>query len=442
MKKPLILVLDDDPTGVQTVHDVWVYYGWSAAVMQTIFARDQLAFIQTNSRSLPEAEAIGITRQIMQLALAESHKTGREFRVISRSDSSLRGHFPAEPDTIRQVLEADAGQSIDGVILCFVLPEAGRQTQGNVHYIRQPDGTLRPVADTEFARDATFGYRSADLSAYVAEKTGGRIPSETVRSLPLTWLETGDVAACLPMLLTLENGQPLVVNGVTYDHLAIAAEAIRQAEARGKRFVFRTAAAFVKAYAQIPDRPLLTRADLTPYLTNGPVLTVVGSHTANTTRQLSELLAQPGIQAIELNVTRLHTDATSVVADAIRQMQDAVTAGRQPVLFTSRQVQGTDASATDALAFSRRVSNALMAVVQAFPVRPRAIVAKGGITSSDVATQVLGMKKALILGQIRPSIPVVLTDAESRFPQLPYIIFPGNTGQLSDLSSIWQELTR
>ena len=54
---------------------------------------------------------------------------------------------------------------------------------------------------------------------------------------------------------------------------------------------------------------------------------------------------------------------------------------------------------------------------------------KGGITSSDVGTKALAVKKARVLGQIQPGIPVWQTGAESRFPGTPYVIFPGNVGE-------------
>jgi hypothetical protein len=121
----LVLVLDDDPTGIQTVHDIYVYMKWTEAILLEVFKTEDLAFIQTNSRSLPRAEAIEVTEQIMQIVLAASQKTGRGFTIISRSDSSLRGHYPAETDTINNCLKRQ-GITIDGEILCFFLPEAGR----------------------------------------------------------------------------------------------------------------------------------------------------------------------------------------------------------------------------------------------------------------------------------------------------------------------------
>lgn len=46
-----IIVLDDDPTGVQTVHDIYVYTDWTVESLRKGFAApEKLFFILTNSR--------------------------------------------------------------------------------------------------------------------------------------------------------------------------------------------------------------------------------------------------------------------------------------------------------------------------------------------------------------------------------------------------------
>lgn len=52
-----IVVLDDDPTGVQTVHDVSVYTDWSEeAVLSGFKEENSLFYILTNSRGSTAAE--------------------------------------------------------------------------------------------------------------------------------------------------------------------------------------------------------------------------------------------------------------------------------------------------------------------------------------------------------------------------------------------------
>ena len=55
--------------------------------------------------------------------------------------------------------------------------------------------------------------------------------------------------------------------------------------------------------------------------------------------------------------------------------------------------------------------------------------AKGGITFSGIGTKALKVRRALVMGQIRPGIPVWQTGAESRFPGISYVIFPDNVGE-------------
>lgn len=438
--KPLLLVIDDDPTGIQTVHGVRVCMTWSREVVANLFQNDHLAFIQTNNRARPETDAARICQEIVGHAVDISRRTGRPFSVISRGDSTLRGHYPAEPEAIRQTLDA-AGLPVDGEILCFFLAEAGRITKNNIHYICQPDGTLTPVSDTEFAHDAVFGYYSADLTQYVAEKTGGRVRASDVRTLPLDWLESGQIDRCIAQLTGLQHGTPLIVNATAQRHVEVAVEAIRRAEQQGKRFVFRTAAAFVKVYGGIPDRPFLTRAELQPYLTDGPLLTVVGSHTEHTNRQLSELLKEPRTAAIEVDVAALLADREATLRRVSQAVENALGSNQEPVVFTSRQVRKAD-SHEASLAISRRIATALSQVVCSLPRRPRAVIAKGGITSSEVVTTGLGIEAGLVLGQVLPSIPVIISGAASQFGELPVIIFPGNTGQTDDLRTCWRLLSR
>ncbi|MBP5749271.1 MAG: hydroxyacid dehydrogenase, partial [Firmicutes bacterium] len=165
-----IVVLDDDPTGSQTVHDIYVYTDWSQETLDEAFASDQkLFYILTNSRSFTAKQTEEEHRKIAAAILEASRKTGKGFLVISRSDSTLRGHFPLETEVLRDAL----GKEIDGEVLCPFFPEGGRYTIGDIHYVKQGDA-LVPAAETEFAKDATFGYTKSDLKEYVEEKTGGK----------------------------------------------------------------------------------------------------------------------------------------------------------------------------------------------------------------------------------------------------------------------------
>ena len=82
---------------------------------------------------------------------------------------------------------------------------------------------------------------------------------------------------------------------------------------------------------------------------------------------------------------------------------------------------------------SVKISDAVTSVIGKLQVKPNFIVAKGGITSSDVGTKALRVVRAKVMGQIKPGIPVWMTGEESKFPHMPYVIFPGNVGEVATL---------
>ena len=119
----------------------------------------------------------------------------------------------------------------------------------------------------------------------------------------------------------------------------------------------------------------------------------------------------------------------------VTQTNQALAAGRDVVVFTSRKlITGGDAAAS--LDIGRRVSAALVRLVRDLTTRPRYLIAKGGITASDLATKGLGVKRAMVLGQIGPGIPVWELGAETKFPGLPYVVFPGNVGSSNALNEV------
>ncbi|MEA2524322.1 MAG: hypothetical protein QOF73_1549, partial [Thermomicrobiales bacterium] len=433
-----VVALDDDPTGVQTVHDTAVLARWSVADLVAELQRpNPVFFILTNSRSLPTSEAVALNAEIVGNLAAASRETGIGFAVASRSDSTLRGHFPAETDAI-----ATAIGGMDGVLLCPAFFEGGRYTIDDIHYVHDGD-RLVPAAESEFARDATFGYAHSNLREWVEEKTGGRVRAGDVVSLPLAEIRTGGPNRIAELLLAVEGGQPVVVNAASYADLSVVALGLLRAEAAGKRFVYRTGASFVRARVGMPARPLLTRAELLganapPYL---PGLIVVGSHVRRSGEQLARLLELPRTAGIEVGVPELLASEAArerEVERALREAETALRSGVTPVIYTSRKVE--IAIGGDQLAVSRTVSAALVTIAGGVEGRPGFVVGKGGITSSDVGTQALGARRAVVLGQIRPGVPVWRLGPETRFPELPYVVFPGNVGGPETLAEVVAEL--
>lgn len=433
-----LIAIDDDPTGVQTVHDTAVLAVWSVPDLVVELEDPRpVCFVLTNSRSLPESDAVRINQEIATNLLTASGQTGRGIAIASRSDSTLRGHFPAETDAL-----AGALGGVDGVLLVPAFVEGGRLTVDDTHWVRDGD-RLMPAAATEFARDATFGFRHSNLREWVTEKTGGRVQAKDVASVSLADIRLGGPGRVAELLSSAEDGQPIVVNSVTYRDLGVVALGVLLAEAAGKRFIYRTAAGFVRARAGLAERPLLSRDELlgpgAAMPSNG--LVVVGSHVRRSSEQLALLLELPGVRAVEIDVPRLLDagDRDAEIGRARDEIAAALTSGETPVLYTSRQVVAAD-QASAQLGTSRSVSAALVEVVRNLGVSPGWVIGKGGITSSDIGTGALDVRRAIVLGQVQPGVPVWRLGPESRYPGLPYVVFPGNVGEPETLAAVFSLL--
>src|SRR5215471_5774633 len=419
-----VVVLDDDPTGTQTVHGIPVLTEWSVEALHAELTNDLPAcFLLTNSRSLSVAEARALNTTVGQNLREAARDVSRRFVVVSRSDSTLRGHFPGEVEALAEAL----AQDFDAWLLIPFFQEGGRYTIDDVHYVAEGEW-LVPAAETEFARDAVFGYQSSDLRQWVAEKTGQRTPAQSVASVSLEDIRRGGPTQVTARLMALTPGGVCVVNAASQRDLEVFVQGLLEAEAHGRRFLYRTAASFVLVYADITSRPLLAPAELALPESGGGLI-IVGSHVPRTSSQLAALCSQPGVVSVEVQVPALLAEAqhAAEVTRVRRAVEQALRGDADVVLFTSRTlVTGTDVASN--LAIAQRVSAGLVAVIRALATRPRYILAKGGITSSDIATQGLGVKRALVLGQILPGVPVWQLGAETRYPGLGYIVFPGNVG--------------
>ena len=431
-----VVVLDDDPTGTQTVHGVPVLTEWSVEALRNEFQRGGTAFyVLTNSRSLPANEAAALNTKIGRNLLEAGRLAKRCFVVISRSDSTLRGHFPDEVEALADGLETD----FDAWLLIPFFLEGGRYTIHNIHYVADGDW-LVPAAQTEFARDPVFGYQSSDLRRWVEEKTAGRIAVDTIASISIEEIRHDGPGRVAEHLCNLQHGQVCVVNAASYRDLEVFSSALLAAEAQGKRFLYRTAASIVRVRAGIASRNLLVSSelDLPP---EGGGLVVVGSHVPRSTSQVEELSALSGLLSVELNVEALLDEErrNPEIEHVAKAADSGLARGQDVMIVTSRKlVVGADANSN--LSMGHRVASGLVDVVRRISVRPRYILAKGGITSSDTATQALNVKRGQVLGQILPGVPVWRLGPECRYPGIAYIVFPGNVGERRALAEIVSSL--
>jgi uncharacterized protein YgbK (DUF1537 family) len=418
------------------VYDVPVLTNWKVRTLAGEFSKGTpLFYVLTNSRSLPQDEAISLAREIGTNIRQASRQADRSFEVISRSDSTLRGHFPAEVDAL-----ADAVGLREAVLVIILFfEEGGRYTIGDVHYVRE-EGQLVPAAQTPFAKDAVFGYESSNLRQWVEEKTKGRIPASSVRSLSIDEIRREGPEHIAKRLIAFGPGSTCIVNAADYRDLEVITLGLLNAQCEGVRFLFRTAASFVRVRAGLGPRPLLRAEDMGPVSKIG-ALVVVGSHVPRSSEQLSHLLQNGNISGIELGVENIlaSENCDQEIANIVEFADAALAKGQDVAVYTSRGlVVGNDDAGS--LAIGKKVSHALVQVVRSISVRPRYILAKGGITSSDIATQALNISRAKVLGQILPGVPVWRTGPKSKFPDMPYIVFPGNVGEADAISKVIQGL--
>jgi uncharacterized protein YgbK (DUF1537 family) len=432
----LLGVLDDDPTGSQAVHDVQVVTVIDESAYGAAFeGAAGTCFVLTNTRSLDEADAVALNERVARGLLAAGDRVGGRVRFISRSDSTLRGHVMAEVGALQAVQRSVTGRGFDGVLLAPAFLEAGRVTAGDIHWARVP-GELVPVGDTEFARDATFGYSASDLRDFIVERSGAGVRPDDVVSLSLADVRLGGPERIAELLSGVHDGQWVVVNATEYSDLDIVAYGVLLAEQAGRSLAFRTGPSFVRSLAGMgPKAPLRGRELFGPGRA-GHGLVVVGSHVGQTSRQVAALRERGGVTEVELDVPAL-LDGTDVVGAAAGRVATAL-AGSDVVLYTSRTlVRGKDRD--DSLAIARTVSAALSEVVHdSLAARPAWVVAKGGITSHDVAVRGLGIRRAEVAGQLFPGVISVFhpLDAAPEALGMPYVVFAGNVGDDGTLADV------
>lgn len=441
--KHQIVVLDDDPTGNQTVHDIYVYTDLTEEAVRSGF-RDEYSmfYMLTNSRSFSAEKTEQVHREIARYVQKVSAEEDRDFLLISRGDSTLRGHYPLETDVLREALEEAGAPKTDGLILCPFFPEGGRFTAGDVHYCLDKE-ELVPAGETEFAKDATFGFVASDLKKYIAEKSQGRYPAEEVISIRLEELRAMEYGEIRKKLHDAVDFRQIVVNALDYWDLKVFAAALIEEMRDGKHFLIRSAAGVPKILGGIADKDFLGRRELLGGERKNGGFIVVGSHVKKTNQQLEELRKLPEVTFLEFHTADARKEGVleQETARAVREVEKLLETGRTVVLHTSRElVLPENGSKEEALKISVRISEALTDVVAGLSVEPAFILAKGGITSSDVAVRGLGIRRALVLGQADKGIPVWKQGPEARFPGRPYIVFPGNVGTEKTLAQLVERL--
>ena len=445
MTQTKIIAIDDDPTGSQTVHSCLLLTAWDVqTLIDALQDESPLFFVLSNTRGMDATRAAQVTRDIcvnLKQALNELKTQAVDINpiVVSRSDSTLRGHYPVETDIIAEELGP-----FDAHFMIPAFFEAGRFTRESTHYLMVND-KLVPVHETEFARDSVFGFSTAYLPDYVEEKTRGRIKASDVERFLLKDVR-GD---CRDRLRHLSGNVCCVVDSETQADLDHFAEQLQAVAQEGKRFLFRSAASLLTALANLPPQPIKPQ-DMAYYVREQkPGVILIGSHVDKTSAQLAYLREHSDVVAVQVDVTRLNKvsttewlqASTNLANDIIAQVETAHQRGKSVAIYTSRE-ELQFASQAERLLFGERVSSFLMEVVRRLPRTIGFLISKGGITSNDVLSSGLKLKQSRVLGQILTGCSVVRCPVDhDNFPDLPVVIFPGNVGDETALAQAYTILS-
>ncbi|KQS64270.1 four-carbon acid sugar kinase family protein [Modestobacter sp. Leaf380] len=404
------VVLDDDPTGTQSATGVTVLLGSTGERLLAALRATDSVYVQTNSRALDEEQAVALVRRVRADGEAAAAELGEPVRFVLRGDSTLRGHVFAESEVF---LDGDA-------VLLFVpaFPDGGRTTRDGVHRVRVGDQDL-PAHETEYAQDPVFPFGTGVLVDYVAEKS-----ARHAVAVPLDRVRAGGLAA---VLRDAPGGAVVLPDAVEAGDVDLIARAVEDATAAGRRVVVRCAAPLAAALAGVPSTGLLA----TPVVqAPGRVLLVCGSHTQGAGAQLSPIAAAWGDPAV--------IDTIAALADPVAAGLATAAAARQAFAGAPVVLLATDRSRSpehNTLDHGERVMRALTTAVTDLLPEVDVVVAKGGITSAEVASTGIGATSALVLGQVLPGVSVwQLTAADGR--DLLYVVVPGNVGGPDTLTRV------
>ncbi len=431
-----IVVVDDDPTGIQTVHGCLLLTRWRKELLREGFQhQERFFYVLTNTRAYEPERARRIVREVVHNTLELNREYGRPVIFVSRSDSTLRSHFPVEIDVIARAVAEEDGAPLDAIFMVPAFFEGGRLTVGDVHYVVEGERRVA-AAQTEYARDSVFGYSTSHLPSYIEEKTGGTVVAGAVRTIPLAMLREDDAASLRAFLRGLSGGGYVVVNAEGYGDLDRFADQVLAAVHEGKRFAFQSAASAVKALGGVSDKALLGSEVVGRC---GPGLFLVGSHVQLTTNQLTRLLCCDGVAGVELSVRNALRCSESLQDEVVAEIASLWSEGATPAVYTTRG-ELSFSSGEERLRVGQRISAALSGIVTRLPDAPSYLVAKGGITSHDILVDGLSVEKATVLGQVLPGVPVIAVPRNGRFGGMPYVIFPGNVGDENALVQVYQKL--
>ncbi len=443
-----IVVFDDDPTGSQTVHGCHLLFSWDVDLLcKGLRNPSPLLFILTNTRSMSPEAALLRNSEICQNLCEALQREGLDFHevvVVSRGDSTLRGHGVLEPKVIEEELGPFAATLHVPAFL-----EGGRSTINGIHCL---NGI--PVHETAFAKDCLFGFSTSNLAEWLEEKSLGSIKQTDV--LRITCKQLDEAASTelgrrnlVDFLRNLDRNQSVVVDAETSKQLSCLGDAIRSL-LEDKRFLFRSAASFINALSEV-DSKILELDSLQHFRRKNelgislPGMVMVGSHVPLADIQLDELLAVDQCDGLELPVGELRRlfDGSSenfLLSELeklwVNQLLQLIQGGKTPVLYTSREDIHFDLPEMQR-EFEQSLALLMSRLVTSISPKLGYLITKGGLTTQTFLVHGLQLKEVYLEGQLLPGLSLVRPTFNDELGTLPIITFPGNLGEKDTLLRSW-----
>jgi len=440
------VVIDDDPTGSQTVHDCLLLLKWDCSTLLKGFeSNSNLFFILANTRSLSENDAkLTITEICKNLKTVISSKAFEEEIIfISRGDSTLRGHNFLEPSALNSCLGP-----FDATFYIPAFIEGKRLTINGSHFVDKI-----PINQTIFASDKIFGYETSNVKKLLFQQSKSQINFEDIQNLFLSDIEMlndEENNIVYKALKNLNNNKHVIVDVENYSQLKKFSLVIKKLT-KQKKFLFRTAASFISS---ISEKKSVSQGDI--FLSNLrirnkeksylPGLIIVGSYVELSTIQLKNLLEISSCNPIEVDVFEFfrinsienNQEQWNVFKNKfLKEIRFSFDQGKTPVLFTSRKFLSLDYS--EQFDFYNSLALFIAELVADLKYEIGYLISKGGITTNAILSNGLKANYVYLEGQVLTGISVVTYNLKND-EKLPIVTHPGNIGSKDSLVNIWKLL--
>ena len=432
-----IIIIDDDPTGSQTVNGCNLILRWDyETLLKGLKDSSNLLFILANTRSLSKKdvkirlkEICSALREIMN----NSSFAEEDFVLISRGDSTLRGHNFVEPDIINELLGP-----FDATFYIPAFMEGNRTTINGIHFVDNI-----PINKTIFSKDKIFGFNTSNIKELISEQSNHQLNFNDIENIfiqDFEFLESNQINKLSMYIEKLKDNKKVIVDIINYSQLDKFSNIIKSLLNK-KRFLFRSSASFISSLSNIKYTQKdyiyfsqLRRKNNIDQIMKG--LIVIGSYVELTTLQLNKVLEISLCEPIEINVLKLYelfklednldqlNSFKQLLLNSVRNIlgQESI-----PVLFTSRDIV-SPIDNNDLIRFQDFLSAFLAEIVSAIKYEIGYLISKGGITTHTIISKGLKADSVYLEGQILPGVSLVTFNLLEQKGKLPIVTFPGNIG--------------